>query len=330
MQVPASAPGAATAPAPSTPSAPPQGQGSAGAEPTKQCPFCGETILKIARKCKHCKEDLDEGSDEENIRARLQAKLDKLPKTGGVPEIPWSVGGKIRIRTIVAVVITVLGIAVGALFIASGDRDLEPLSFAPFSVAFISLICMLVALINDVRTPSADARTTPDAGFKAFMHSVRIGRFKYAYACLLDGEKDGTKRKRKGFATLKLSPATFSFATYDGFKRYWKELVRPSAGQSRSMGFSSVAVEKQEGDWALVRAQATFKAYPSGLIILVIFGVPGILLALILVAALTKRARLSVIKLMRRVGNQWYVVNGELDSPEDRAIGVAGELKAGS
>jgi hypothetical protein len=29
------------------------------AEPTKRCPFCGEVILAIARKCKHCGEFLD-------------------------------------------------------------------------------------------------------------------------------------------------------------------------------------------------------------------------------------------------------------------------------
>src|SRR4051812_13954158 len=31
----------------------------ADAEPTKRCPFCGEVILAIARKCKHCGEFLD-------------------------------------------------------------------------------------------------------------------------------------------------------------------------------------------------------------------------------------------------------------------------------
>src|SRR5689334_16527644 len=32
------------------------------AEPTKRCPFCGEVILAIARKCKHCGEFLDRGA----------------------------------------------------------------------------------------------------------------------------------------------------------------------------------------------------------------------------------------------------------------------------
>src|SRR5881397_2101136 len=32
---------------------------STTAEPTKRCPFCGEVILAIAKKCKHCGEFLD-------------------------------------------------------------------------------------------------------------------------------------------------------------------------------------------------------------------------------------------------------------------------------
>jgi len=40
-------------------------------QPTKDCPFCGEQILAVAKKCKHCRETLDVvlRSAEESLRS---------------------------------------------------------------------------------------------------------------------------------------------------------------------------------------------------------------------------------------------------------------------
>ena len=58
--------GATTSPAseavPANPSAP-------ALEPTKRCPFCGEVILAIARKCKHCGEFLDRAAPTPHVPA---------------------------------------------------------------------------------------------------------------------------------------------------------------------------------------------------------------------------------------------------------------------
>lgn len=301
------------------------------AEPTKQCPYCGETVLAVARRCKHCKEEISAGGDVESIRKRLAAKEEALAKqlaSGGMPEIPWGVGGKFRIRTIVGAVLTVVGVIVGAAMIAFGDNDVAPFAFVPITTAVIAVICTLVAFLNDMKTPCASARTTPVAGIKAFLQSLRVGRFDYAYACLLSSDKDSTERRRKAFEDLKVKAGTFSFAELSGFKAYWKNLTRTSGGCTRRMAVSSFSVEKEEGDWALVRVSAKLQAYPSAIVIAVIFGLPGIVIACILIAVMTKRETVEITKLLRKVNGQWYVVNGELESAEDRAINVAVELAA--
>lgn len=46
-------------------------QVATASEPTKQCPYCGETILAVAKKCKHCGEWLPEEKVEEQIEVKI-------------------------------------------------------------------------------------------------------------------------------------------------------------------------------------------------------------------------------------------------------------------
>jgi hypothetical protein len=64
-------------------------------EPTKKCPFCGETISEIAIKCKHCGRMLNEnpnstenGNEEEQILADKPANMFRGME---------AVGGRIKI-----------------------------------------------------------------------------------------------------------------------------------------------------------------------------------------------------------------------------------------
>ncbi len=315
MQVPAAQP-AESAPA---------SEVKADAEPTKRCVFCGETILAVARKCKHCKEDIPEGGDAESVRKRLEAKVRAVTEKPIVAErdISYSAGGKFRISTIVVTIICILSV-IGIFLGASGKGDgmeavivISVISLILFGIAF------LVLGITDLTIPSRVGRTTPARGLSAFLKSIKIGRFQYAYACVLDGDKDDLTRTRKARDAVRIEGGSFSFGALDGFKKYWTGIARSGGGQSRQMIISKIKTIREEGDFALVNAEVKVQSYPSAIIFTVLI---TILLTAVLIAVLTKRETLQVTKLMRRVDGQWYVVNGELESPEDMDFAMAREI----
>jgi membrane protein YdbS with pleckstrin-like domain len=57
------------------------------AEPTKRCPFCGEVILAIAKKCKHCGEFLDRTTPEPSTTTPPQNPLTPTPSQPQNPAI---------------------------------------------------------------------------------------------------------------------------------------------------------------------------------------------------------------------------------------------------
>jgi hypothetical protein len=313
MQVPA----APSAPAASA-SAPPPG----GGEATKRCPYCGETVLKIARKCKHCKEDLADGADVESIRARLRAKAQGL--AGGVPEIPYTVGGKFRIVTIVTGALAALSL-IGA-FVGGNFHHLEALLGFGITGMFVFGICFLVAFANDCSVPSSRGRRTPVKGLKAFLGAIRVGRYKYAYACLLEGDKDDAERVRRAISEVSVDGGSYSFKNLAGFKEYWRTMTHASGMSMRRAKLSGLREVSVSGDYAVVSASVTIESYPW---LLLVFLPLALIPVALVISLITKRETVNVSKLLRRVGNQWYVVNGELDSPEDRALEQAAKLGAG-
>ncbi len=302
---------------------------SAGQEAVKKCPYCAETILKAARKCRFCKQDLPEGADSESIRERFKMKERKISEqrvAGGPPPIPRSISGRFRTVTKVLAGITglflLLALAGGILpFNRSDDR--EAMLGLGITFTFLFGIILLVVFVIDLSVPSADKRTSPGLGLKTFLGALRMGRYGLAYACLLDGDKDSLERARQPIELVKVWGGNFVFSDLAGFKQYWKGLCHAGGGQNRRLVVTNVREEKVGSNYALVSAKVRIESYPSAVLWTIILSV---LLALILVLAMTKRQEITVTKLMRQVGGQWYVVNGELSSVEDNAWEVAASL----
>jgi hypothetical protein len=338
-----------------------------GGEDTKKCPFCAETILKAARKCKYCKQDLPQGVDVESVRDRLRMKGRRAADQallGTPPRIPRSVGGKFRTVTKVMAGLCALFLTLGVLAIIvvnhidkadrqseqaidlqqlfAGETDSTPgnvrqqertsvghkddwiaVAGLSFVLLFIFGLILLVVFIGDLTVPSFYRRTNPELGFKTFLGGLRFGRFGLAYACLLDGDKDDMVRVRRPIDKLKVCGGDFRFSDLAGFKQYWKGTCRSGQGQNRRIVVSNIRWEKTVGNYALVSALVRIESYPSAIIWTVLISV---LLTIILVAVMTKREEMTVTKLMRKVGDQWYVVNGELGSVEDNALELAASL----
>ncbi len=307
---------------------------SEGPDATKQCPFCGETVLRVAKKCKHCKTDLPEGLDADSVRRRLVAKEVAL-SAGSSAGQPYarelSFWSRFRVSTLVCAGLTLLFILMFVVGAKAPGESLMALAVLGVVFGIISGIAFLVWLGGDLSVPPLARRITPEKGMASFIKAIASGRLSHAYACLLGVEKDQTERFRPEIPEVKVVSDAWSFANLDGFTQYWRGICRSSGGYSRRMVISRVVSVRTEGDFALVRAVGRIESYP----LLALLGLLGGLLPLIIIVLVaTKKHSVEITKLLRRVDGQWWVVNGELDSPEDRAfdvaVKVAAEAKSGA
>ena len=167
IQIPAAA--AAPAPAPIPARAPTP---AFAPEPTKSCPLCGETILKIARRCKFCKADIPQGFDEESATSRLRAKESRVAEQAEDKnrKLPYAVTRWLQTPTIVAAALTLIFAVAAVIGFSLGERS--PLFFlGPLGIVFgfISAVFAAVLIPIDLVTVKYFGRRTPLKGAKAFL-----------------------------------------------------------------------------------------------------------------------------------------------------------------
>lgn len=279
------------------------------AEPTKRCPFCGETILKVARRCKFCKADIPEGLDSDSAADRLLAKEPLIAQQASAApqKLPYAVRGRFQWSTIVLAALTLVCAIGAAIGLSAGERS-PTFGLGIMGTIFgsILLICALFLGLRDLFAVKYLGRHTPEKGAKAFLGGLCNKRYRFAYYCVLDADKDQMQRLRPPLPKFGVDTGLCSFDQYAGFRDYWKNLIHKD-GTSATL--KSVRLERVDGD--LAEVSATIKLTKHSTTGFLALGALG-------AALFATRESLPVKKLFRCVNGQWYAVNGELHSGEDR------------
>lgn len=275
-------------------------------EPTKSCPYCRETILKIARRCKFCKTEIPEGFDEESAGVRLRAKEEMIAQQAAERRrVPYAVRRWFQRSTVVVVALTLLAIAAIIVGFTSDQRSAW-FSLGPLGILFgiIPALFALVFVPRDLFRVKYFGRLTPVKGARAFLSGLCTKRYRFAYYCVLDADKDDLRRLRPAVPMLGLDAESYCFRRFEGFRDYWKSLLENRQTPASVLKLRLVQIE---GDLAEVSAEIVLTEHATGVLSL------GSL-----AKVLGNCETLNVKKLFRRVDGQWYAVNGELDSGEDR------------
>jgi len=252
-------------------------------------------------------------------------------------DLPQTEGGPLRGKTwlFLGLLVICVGGAVACGFVAEVPR------------IYWKLASMLAALIavpaciffsQDTKVPAPRGRTAPEAGLRAFMSALITERYRYAHGCLVPGERDGRIRRQPEIEDFGLFGRHYEFNRLDGFRRYWRALVKPSNRSVPQWSIVTVAsfeVTDRDGDFAVVSCGLSIALWDWRIDeerhpLLKVCRYSGVLMWVPwLINICTPRTLgLHLKKLVRRIDDQWYVVNGELYSREDAALAEVVEVAA--
>jgi len=289
------------------------------------CRFCGEDVPADAERCPGCAETAEKVSRPEDVRRRLIAKeraLRGLSAGERREALSPPAGGRLRRCTLLSKAAALL--CFGAALWAGWMHDPPMRHWGIFLVAGISALALyLRLLVQDLRVPRPGKRTTPIRGLRAFLCALITERYAYARACLVPGECDARTRRQPEIEDLGVFGRHYEFERLDGFRRYWRGIVRPSRKLARQLHWVRVGefrLERESGDFALVSCRFRVSLWDSQLEggEYALLNSPFLRWLKELIDLFTPRSySAELTKTLRRIDDEWYLVNGEMQSPED-------------
>jgi len=243
------------------------------------------------------------------------------------------VGRRLRVSTAITAVLSVLvpvGAVIAARELIQDDTLIILTLLMGLLLGAMILAVAVVMAVHDFSVPHLEDRCDPIRGLKSFLLSMRAGRFQHAWACLVPGEAELPPRLQPDFHVPGVEEdRSFSFGEFSGLAAYWKPYIHQRAVLGRVVSVRGWYEQGREEDFALVgcdlqatKAQATDKSV--ALYMLLLLFLPRGIALLWHLSSFEKspqgRNRFfqeSMLKLMRRIDDQWCVVCGEVRGPED-------------
>ncbi|HOX06860.1 MAG TPA: hypothetical protein PK280_10695 [Planctomycetota bacterium] len=288
--------------------------------PLKECPFCLREILMAALECPECGKRIAGAGTPAGFRKRLlvqELTLRQAIREGKVGASRGGLLGALRMRTLTASGAT--GLCLCAELLAVTNPELARLASLAIPGGILTLVLLAYFAIGDLAWLAVRRRRTPAHALSAFVRALEIGRYEEASGCVLPGDRNPRPRLRRAIHAISLGSARCSFADAAGFRAYWRPVF---TAPDSSLTLSRPQVVREEGDLAVVSAELSIRRRAGG------WG--GGLLGAALRSAMAKEDEIKLTKLVRKVDGRWYLVNGEIQSPEDGALEEFATLAAAS